>query len=111
MLDDDMIKRLAHSATMIRVGNFWHASLDDLRTFSSACYAEGQRDAQDRIAELERDAKRYRWLRGDSCAVHSVRWTQWGVRCWIPPVWSCDLRRTDLDAAIDAAMRKEGDDA
>ncbi len=61
---------------------------------------------QQRIAELERDAARYRWLRGDSCHDHSVRWTQWEVRCWRAPFWTGDLRHVDLDAAIDDAMRR-----
>lgn len=55
------------------------------------------------LAEVQRDAERYRWLRGDSCADHSVRWTQWEVRCWEAPRWTDDLRRDALDAAIDRA--------
>lgn len=54
--------------------------------------------------QVELDAQRYRWLRGDSCPDHSVRWTQWEVRCWRAPQWTADLRRSALDAAIDAAM-------
>ncbi len=53
------------------------------------------------------DAQRYRWLRGDSCPDHSSRWTQWEVRCWKAPSWTGDLRRADLDDAIDAARGKE----
>lgn len=53
---------------------------------------------------LAKDARRYRWLRGDSCPDHSVRWTQWEIRCWNAPQWTADLRRSELDAAIDAAM-------
>ena len=60
---------------------------------------------------LREDAERYRWLRGDSCADHSVRWTQWEVRCWRAPIWSHDLRRTNLDEEIDAALCKENTDA
>ena len=60
-----------------------------------------------RVAELEKDAARYRWLRGDSCPEHSPRWTQWEVRCWKSPRWSDDLRRAELDAAIDAARREK----
>ena len=60
-----------------------------------------------RCAELEKDAARYRWLRGDSCPDHSPRWTQWEVRCWKSPRWSDDLRRAELDAAIDAARREK----
>lgn len=55
---------------------------------------------------LKRDAQRYRWLRGDLCPDHSVRWTQWEVRCWKAPSWTGDLRRADLDDAIDAAIRR-----
>lgn len=56
---------------------------------------------------IKRDAQRYRWLRGDLCPDHSVRWTQWEVRCWKAPSWTGDLRRADLDDAIDAARGKE----
>jgi hypothetical protein len=56
---------------------------------------------------LKQDAARYRWLRGDSCPEHSPRWTQWEVRCWKSPRWSDDLRRAELDAAIDAARREK----
>ena len=63
------------------------------------------------VERLRRDATRYRWLRGDSCMDHSARWTQWEVRRWDAPIWTNDLRRADLDAAIDDAMRKEPDHA
>lgn len=59
------------------------------------------------VAENERlreDAERYRWLRGDSCPDRSVRWTQWEVRRWRAPYWTGDLRGSNLDAAIDAAL-------
>ncbi len=60
------------------------------------------------IKRLRADAERYRWLRGDSCPDHSsIRWARWEVRCYVPPVWSHDLRGEKLDAAIDAAMAKE----
>ena len=55
---------------------------------------------------IKRDAERYRWLRGDSCPDHSSRWTQWEVRCWKAPFWTGDLRRADLDEAIDAAKER-----
>ena len=62
-------------------------------------------DAAERECErLRDDAERYRWLRGDSCPNHSSRWTQWEVRCWKAPYWTGDLRRADLDDAIDAAI-------
>lgn len=63
--------------------------------------------AADEIERLRADAERYRWLRGDSCLDHSIRWTQWEVRRWDAPQWTGDLRRGDLDAAIDAARSKE----
>ena len=56
---------------------------------------------------LAKDAARYRWLRGDSCPDHSSRWTQWEVRCWKAPSWTGDLRRADLDDAVDAARGSE----
>ena len=58
------------------------------------------------LAECKRDAERYRWLRGDA-PDHSGRWTQWEVRRWKAPMWTQDLRRDELDVAIDAAMKKE----
>lgn len=61
----------------------------------------------DELERLQADAERYRWLRGDSCPNHSSRWTQWEVRCWKAPSWTGDLRRADLDDAIDAARGKE----
>lgn len=73
-----------------------------------------RQELADKLDELEKhrdalkaDAERYRWLRGDSCPDHSSRWTQWEVRCWKAPSWTGDLRRADLDDAIDAARGKE----
>ena len=64
-------------------------------------------DLRRQLAEAEQDARRYRWLRGDSCPDQSSRWTQWEVRCWKAPSWTGDLRRADLDDAIDAARGKD----
>jgi hypothetical protein len=61
----------------------------------------------EQVRRMAVDAARYRWLRGDLCPDHSVRWTQWEVRCWKAPSWTGDLRRADLDDAIDAARGKE----
>ena len=61
----------------------------------------------EQVRRMAVDAARYRWLRGDSCPNHSSRWTQWEVRCWKAPSWTGDLRRADLDDAIDAARGKE----
>ena len=61
----------------------------------------------EQVRRMAVDAARYRWLRGDSCPDHSSRWTQWEVRCWKAPSWTGDLRRADLDDAIDAARGKE----
>ena len=58
----------------------------------------------EQVRRMAVDAARYRWLRGDSCPDHSSRWTQWEVRCWKAPSWTGDLRRADLDDAIDAAI-------
>ena len=58
--------------------------------------------------ELIRDARRYRWLRGDCAADHSKRWMQWEVTCWQAPYWTPDLRRNELDDALDAAIAQEG---
>ena len=61
----------------------------------------------EQVRRMAVDAARYRWLRGDSCLDHSIRWAQWEVRRWDAPQWTGDLRRGDLDAAIDAARSKE----
>lgn len=55
------------------------------------------------VDALRKDANRYRWLRGDTCQDHSQRWLQWEVRCWVWPRWTDDLRRSELDNAIDKA--------
>lgn len=67
----------------------------------------GSPSLAEQLRRMATDAERYRWLRGDSCMDHSARWTQWEVRRWDAPIWTNDLRRADLDAAIDDAMRKE----
>ncbi len=61
----------------------------------------------EQLRRMAKDAERYRWLRGDACPDHSVRWTQWEVRCWVAPFWSDDLRRDGLDRSIDAARAAE----
>lgn len=61
-------------------------------------------DPGDAIDALAKDAARYRWLRGDSCPDHSKRWTRWEVSCWRAPLWTDDLRRDELDDAIDAEI-------
>lgn len=71
----------------------------------------GSPSLAEQLRRMATDAERYRWLRGDSCMDHSARWTQWEVRRWDAPIWTNDLRRADLDAAIDDAMRKEPDHA
>jgi hypothetical protein len=80
-------------------------SLDRLEAAIERALAEVDR-LRTENERLREDAERYRWLRGDSCADHSVRWTQWEVRCWRAPIWSHDLRRTNLDEEIDAAIRR-----
>lgn len=105
----DIVRRLGE-VHMIRACEHQHdddfVPLYDIETVAG-CQVEVER-LRAELAESKRDAARYRWLRGDSCVDHSVRWTQWEVRRWNAPSWTNDLRRADLDAAIDAAMRKEG---
>lgn len=67
----------------------------------------GDVQMDEQLRRMAKDAARYRWLRGDSCPDHSIRWTQWEVRCWRSPVWSYDLRRQELDQAIDDARGVE----
>lgn len=81
-----------------------HIALHDERVTRLEAEIERLRAKRD---ALKADAERYRWLRGDSCPDHSVRWAQWEVRRWDAPQWTGDLRRGDLDAAIDAARSKE----
>ena len=87
-------------------------SLDRIRSFVDDGIGLNQHDAARLLAycdHLSLLADRYRWLRGDSCGDHSPRWTQWEIRCWRAPQWTADLRRAELDAAIDAA--RAGDSA
>lgn len=55
-----------------------------------------------RVAELEKDAARYRWLRGDA-PPHSERWSRWDIQRWEGGFFN-PLERETLDAAIDAAI-------
>lgn len=55
-------------------------------------------------AEAERDAARYRWLRGGpDVPPYSLRWSWWEVREWKGGYWNTPLG-DDMDRAIDAAM-------
>lgn len=100
-MSDDIIKRL-------RVAIAEHP-LSPIHGYAADIAALIDRlEAAERENErLREDAERYRWLRGDACPDHSVRWTQWEVRCWVAPFWSGDLRRDGLDRSIDAAMAAE----
>ena len=60
---------------------------------------------RERLAEAERDAARYRWLRGDS-GPQSVRWSRWSVQHWTGSFWDT-VQSTGMDVAIDAAMFAE----
>ena len=139
MLSDDDIRALRDDAAKLRtfvgpwLGDGQHANVNGyaladrierllaeverLREALTAANAQAERFERewylrgDEVERLRRDATRYRWLRGDSCMDHSARWTQWEVRRWDAPIWTNDLRRADLDAAIDDAMRKEPDHA
>lgn len=59
-----------------------------------------------RLAEAERDATRYRWLRGNA-SQGSERWMRWELRRWDGRSWH-SLEFAALDAAIDAAMERAG---
>lgn len=61
------------------------------------------------LEELEVLAGRYRFLRGDACPDWSKRWMDWEVRFWDSPRWTGDVRRRELDAAIDAAMKRDAE--
>lgn len=71
--------------------------------------AEAILDAQERIAELERDAARYRWLA--DAEPFSARWQIVRMEWWRGKDGWEPIARDRLNAAIDAAMRKEDDDA
>lgn len=58
-----------------------------------------------RLAEAERDAARYRWLRGGS-GPQSVRWSRWSVQHWTGSFWAT-VQSIGMDVAIDAAMFAE----
>lgn len=58
-----------------------------------------------RLTEAERDAARYRWLRGGS-GPQSVRWSRWSVQHWTGSFWAT-VQSIGMDVAIDAAMFAE----
>ena len=58
---------------------------------------------RERREAAEKDAARYRWLRGDA-PTHSERWPRWNLQRWDGRCWH-SLERGALDAAIDAARK------
>ena len=52
---------------------------------------------------LEKDAARYRWLRGGAPS-HSERWARWSLQRWDGRCWH-SLEQGALDSALDAAMK------
>lgn len=58
-----------------------------------------------RLAEVERDAARYRWLRGDGGS-QSRRWPRWIIQHWAGGLWN-PVQQESMDDAIDAAMFAE----
>jgi len=76
------------------------------RSFARAIEAEATAPLLARIAELEADAKRYRWLKytancNDGVAPMIQRCSDWGRWFWV------QVEGNDLDAAIDAAMKEQ----
>lgn len=72
-------------------------------------YGELLSFAADALEAAQADAARYRWLRGGAPG-HSERWSRWNLQRWDGSSWH-SLERTALDAAIDTAMKGEGDGA
>ena len=72
-------------------------------------YGELLSFAADALEAAQADAARYRWLRGGAPS-HSERWSRWNLQRWDGSSWH-SLERTALDAAIDTAMKGEGDGA
>ena len=63
---------------------------------------------KERAERAEQDAARYRWLRGGSdIPAHSVRWGRWEINCWQGANGWQNLLCSELDAAIDAAMKEK----
>mgnify|MGYP007071626778 CR=1 FL=1 len=58
---------------------------------------------RERREAAEKDAARYRWLRGDA-PTHSERWPRWNLQRWDGRCWH-SLERGALDAAIDTARK------
>lgn len=136
MLDDDTIKRLSLKLALDMKKTF-EADSEWLFAFANACYAEGQRDAQARIAELEReaneqarllgisgstearllarvgelerDAARYRWLA--DAEPFSARWQIVRMEWWRGKDGWEPIARDRLNAAIDAAMKEKRDES
>lgn len=79
-----------------------------VRTTLQAAAENRAESAERRVAELERDARRYRWLAG-CVPQHSTRWQRWKLEFWsgFHGGWQ-PLTDTELDAAIDTAIEREG---
>jgi len=105
--DTDWIKRLQEQDEQPHPLAGQHINQGSMDAAADAYEAEYNAARGEQVRRMAVDAARYRWLRGDSCPDHSSRWTQWEVRCWKAPSWTGDLRRADLDDAIDAARGKE----
>jgi hypothetical protein len=104
---DDEIKRAVETLnTEIAIdafGRYPKITFNDARQAAALI----ERLAAERDAARE-DAERYRWLRGGpDIAPHSERWPRWEVRNWTGRYWDT-LFAEELDAAIDAARKREG---
>ncbi len=80
--------------------------VDEMRAYAKDYAAAKCAALSARVAELEADAGRYRWLAGRNAPAHSARWGTWMLEKWGANGWT-PLRGADLDAAIDAARANE----
>lgn len=76
-----------------------------LRQEAERAWKEVDAIAKERDA-LKKEAERYRWLRGDA-PPESTRWPRWDVRYFAGASGWQNLLRSELDAAIDAAIKGE----
>lgn len=76
--------------------------------------AEEHRDqleqAADALEALEKDAARYRWLRGDDWFPGSHRWSRWRIEHWSGQSWD-PAQKQELDELVDEYVVHERESA
>lgn len=65
--------------------------------------------AADALEALEKDAARYRWLRGAHWFPGSHRWSRWRLEHWSGQTWD-PVSRQELDILVDEYVAHERED-